>query len=181
MKLIIFVVLLLLILFFISTYNGLILKRDRVKNAWAQIDVQLKKRFDLIPKVVEAVKDYAEHETTTLDAVIKARNRYISAGTPEEMMKANIEMTDALSHLSALAESYPDLKAYTGFVELQSELSQVGEKIAHARQFYNDTVMIFNNAIQVVPSNIIAGLFGFREEPYFKADEAERQNAKVQF
>jgi len=181
MKFIIFVVLLVLVLFLISTYNSLIVKRNRVKNAWAQIDVQLKKRFDLIPNLVETVKGYAKHEASTLEAVVKARNQYISAGTPEEMMKANTEMTGALGRLFALAESYPDLKANTNFMELQGELTQVEEKIAYARQFYNDTVMIFNNAIQVVPSNIVASIFGFKEEPYFKADETERQNVKVQF
>ena len=181
MKIIIFAVLLLLVLFFISTYNGLIVKRNRVKNAWAQIDVQLKKRFDLIPNLVETVKGYAKHEAGTLEAVVKARNQYISAGTPEEMMKANTEMTGALSKLFALAESYPDLKANTNFMELQGELTQVEEKIAYARQFYNDTVLMYNNAIQIVPSNIIANLFGFKEEPYFKADETERKNVKVQF
>lgn len=181
MEFIIFVVLLVIVLFLISTYNGLIVKRNRVKNAWAQIDVQLKKRFDLIPNLVETVKGYAKHEASTLEAVVKARNQYISAGTPEEMMNANTEMTGALSRLFALAESYPDLKANTNFMELQGELTQVEEKIAYARQFYNDTVMIFNNAIQVVPSNIVASVFGFKEEPYFKADESERQNVKVQF
>ncbi len=181
MKFIIFVVLLVIVLFLISTYNSLIVKRNRVKNAWAQIDVQLKKRFDLIPNLVETVKGYAKHEASTLEAVVKARNQYISAGTPEDMMKANNEMTGALSRLFALAESYPDLKANTNFMELQGELTQVEEKIAYARQFYNDTVMIFNNAIQVVPSNIVASVFGFKEEPYFKADETERQNVKVQF
>lgn len=180
-KVIIFVVLLVLVLFFISTYNSLVVKRNRVKNAWAQIDVQLKKRFDLIPNLVETVKGYAKHEAGTLEAVVKARNQYISAATPEEMMKANTEMTGALSRLFALAENYPDLKANTNFMELQSELTQVEDKIAYARQFYNDTVMIFNNAIQVFPANLLAGLFGFKEETYFKADEAERQNVKVQF
>ncbi|MGE5678792.1 MAG: LemA family protein [Pseudomonadota bacterium] len=180
-KIIIFVVLLVLILFFISTYNSLVVKRNRVKNAWAQIDVQLKKRFDLIPNLVETVKGYAKHEAGTLEAVVKARNQYISAVTPEEMMKANTEMTGALSRLFALAENYPDLKANTNFMELQNELTQVEDKIAYARQFYNDTVMIFNNAIQVFPANLLAGLFGFKEETYFKADETERQNVKVQF
>jgi LemA protein len=180
MKLIIFVVLLLSILFLISTYNSLIAERNKVKKAWAQIDVQLKKRFDLIPNLVETVKGYALHETSTLDAVVKARNQYISAGTPGEMMKANTEVTGALSRLFALTESYPDLKANTNFMELQKELTQVEEKVAYARQFYNDIIMLFNNAIQLFPSNIIAGLFGFKEEPYFKADETERQNVKVE-
>jgi LemA protein len=181
MPILIFVVLLLLVLFGISSYNGLIVKRNRVKNAWAQIDVQLKKRFDLVPNLVETVKGYAKHESGTLEAVVKARNQYISAGNPEEMMKANTEMTGALSRLFALAESYPDLKANTNFMELQGELSELEEKIAYARQFYNDTVLMYNNAIQVVPANIIASLFRFQEEPYFKADEAERQNVQVQF
>jgi LemA protein len=181
MPILIFVVLLLLVLFGISSYNGLIVKRNRVKNAWAQIDVQLKKRFDLVPNLVETVKGYTKHESGTLEAVVKARNQYISAGNPEEMMKANTEMTGALSRLFALAESYPDLKANTNFMELQGELSELEEKIAYARQFYNDTVLMYNNAIQVVPANIIASLFRFQEEPYFKADEAERQNVQVQF
>lgn len=181
MRILIFGVLLLLVLFTISTYNSLVVKRNRAKNSWAQIDVQLKKRFDLVPNLVETVKGYAKHEAGTLEAIIKARNQYISANTPEEMMKANTEMTGALSRLFALAESYPDLKANTNYMELQNELSELEEKIAYARQFYNDTVLMYNNAIQVVPANIIASLFGFREEPYFKADEAERQNVKVQF
>lgn len=181
MDILIFVVLLLIVLFLISIYNGLIVKRNRVKNAWAQIDVQLKKRFDLVPNLVETVKGYAKHEAGTLEAVVKARNQYISAGTPEEMMKANTEMTGALSRLFALAESYPDLKANTNFMELQGELLELEDKIAYARQFYNDTVLTYNNAIQVVPANIVASLFRFQEEPYFKADEAERQNVKVQF
>ena len=191
---IIIIVLLLLALFAISIYNSLIAKRNRVRNSWAQIDVQLKKRFDLIPNLVETVKGYAKHEAGTLETVVKARNQYISASTPLEMMKANTEMTGALSKLLALAGSYPDLKANTNFMELQGELSGLEEKIAYARQFYNDTVMIFNNAIQMVPSNIIARLTGqmvpsyiiakltgFKEEPYFKADEAERQNVQVKF
>lgn len=181
MPILIFGVLLLLVLIAISSYNGLIVKRNRVKNAWAQIDVQLKKRFDLVPNLVETVKGYAKHEAGTLEAVVKARNQYISAGNPEEMMKANTEMTGALSRLFALAESYPDLKANTNFIELQGELSELEDKIAYARQFYNDTVLMYNNAIQVVPTNIIASLFRFQEEPYFKADETERQNVKVQF
>lgn len=180
-KLLIFIVLLLGVLFVISSYNGLVVKRNRVKNSWAQIDVQLKKRFDLIPNIVETVKGYARHEAGTLEAVVKARNQYISANTPEDMMNANTEMTGALSRLFALAENYPDLKANANFMELQGELSELEEKIAYSRQFYNDTVMIYNNAIQIVPTNIIASLFRFMEEPYFKADESERQNVKVEF
>jgi len=178
---VILVVLILLVLFTIITYNGLVVKRNRVRNSWAQIDVQLKKRFDLIPNLVETVKGYAKHEASTLEAVVKARNQYISAVSPEEMIKANTEMTGALSRLFALAESYPDLKANSNFMELQGELKDVEGKIAYSRQFYNDTVLMYNNAIQVFPANLIAGIFGFKEEPYFKAEEAERQNVKVQF
>ncbi len=181
MKIIIFAVLLVSVLFFISNYNSLTVKKSRVGNAWAQLDVQLKKRFDLIPKLLETVKGHAEHEESTRDAVVKARNQYISAGAPEEMMRANIEMTEALSRLFPLAESYPGLKTDTDFMELKKELTQVEEGIAYARQFYNDTVMIFNNAIQLFPSNIIAALLGFKEGPYFKADETEMQNVKVEF
>ncbi len=170
-----------LILFVAGIYNSLVVKRNRVRNSWAQIDVQLKKRFDLIPNLVETVKGYAKHESGTLEAVVKARSQYVSAGNPEEMMKANTQMTGALSRLFALAESYPDLKANTNFMQLQGELLELEEKIAYARQFYNDTVMIYNNATQMVPSSIVAGIFGFRAEPYFKADETERQNIQVKF
>lgn len=181
MGILVFIVILVIILLAISTYNNLIIKRNRVRNAWAQIDVQLRKRFDLIPNLVETVKGYAKHEAGALEAVVKARNQYISAGTPEDMMKANTEMTGALVRLFAVAESYPDLKANSNFMELQGELTSIEEKIAYARQFYNDTVLMHNNAIQVFPANIFAGVFGFREEPFFKAEENERQNVKVQF
>mgnify|MGYP000893586412 FL=1 len=176
-----FAVLGLLAIIVLGVYNGLVVKRNRIRNAWAQIDVQLKKRFDLVPNLVETVKGYAKHEAETLEAVVKARNQYVSAGNREEAMKANTEMTGALSRLFALAESYPDLKANTNFIQLQGELTEVEDKIAYARQFYNDTVMIYTNAIQVFPANIIANMFGFREEPYFRADEAERQNVQVKF
>ncbi len=169
------------VFFVISTYNNLVVRRNRVKNAWAQIDVQLKKRFDLIPNLVETVKGYARHESATLEAVVKARNQYVSASTPADMMNANGAMSGALGRLFAVAESYPDLKANTNFTALQGELSGIEEKIGYSRQFYNDTVLIYNNAIQVFPANLFAGMFGFREEPYFKADEAERQNIHVKF
>lgn len=178
---IILVVVAAVVLLAISTYNNLVVRRNRVKNAWAQIDVQLKKRFDLIPNLVETVKGYAKHEASTLEAVIKARNQYVSAATPEDMMKANATMSGALGRLFAVAESYPDLKANSNFTALQGELSGIEEKIGYARQFYNDTVLIYNNAIQVFPANLFAGVFGFREEPYFRADEAERQNVQVKF
>ena len=178
---ILIIVLVLLVLWVISTYNNLIALRNRVKDQWAQIDVQLKRRFDLIPNLVETVKGYTKHESETLEAVIKARNTYVTAGTPEAQMKADGELTQAISKLFALTESYPDLKANTNFQHLQEELTQTESKIASARQFYNDTVMLYNNKISMVPSNIIASLFKFNKEAFFEANETERQNVSVKF
>ena len=178
---ILIIVLVLLVLWAISTYNKLIALRNRVKDQWAQIDVQLKRRFDLIPNLVETVKGYTKHESETLEAVIKARNTYVTAGTPEAQMKADGELTQAISKLFALTESYPDLKANTNFQHLQEELTQTESKIASARQFYNDTVMLYNNKVSMVPSNIIASLFKFDKEAFFEANETERQNVSVKF
>ncbi len=178
---ILIIVLVLLVLWVISTYNNLIALRNRVKDQWAQIDVQLKRRFDLIPNLVETVKGYTKHESETLEAVIKARNTYVTAGTPEAQMKADGELTQAISKLFALTESYPDLKANTNFQHLQEELTQTESKIASARQFYNDTVMLYNNKVSMVPSNIIASLFKFNKEAFFEANETERQNVSVKF
>ena len=178
---IVIVVLVLLVLFVVSTYNSLITLRNRVKDQWSQIDVQLKRRFDLIPNLVNTVKGYAKHEKETLEAVIKARNTYTSAVTPTEKMDANNVLTNAMSKLFALAESYPDLKANTNFLQLQSELQDTENKIAMARQFYNDTVLTYNNKVQMVPSNIVASLFKFTKEAFFEANEAERENVKVEF
>ncbi len=178
---ILIIVLVLLVLWVISTYNKLIALRNRVKDQWAQIDVQLKRRFDLIPNLVETVKGYTKHESETLEAVIKARNTYVTAGTPEAQMKADGELTQAISKLFALTESYPDLKANTNFQHLQEELTQTESKIASARQFYNDTVMLYNNKVSMVPSNIIASLFRFNKEAFFEANETERQNVSVKF
>ncbi len=180
-KIIIIALILLVVIFVASSYNGLIIKRNRVIKAWNQIDVQLKKRFDLIPNLVETVKGYIDQETTALKAVVKARNYYISASKPEEMMEANIMMTGALRRLFASVECYPDLKANAGYIELQGEFSGFEEIISDSRQLYNDAVMMYNTAIQAVPVNIIANLFGFFEEPYFKADDSERHNVKVVF
>ena len=178
---ILIIVLVLIILWAISVYNSLIALRNRVKDQWAQIDVQLKRRFDLIPNLVETVKGYTKHESETLEAVIKARNTYVSATVPEEQMKADGELTKAISKLFALTESYPDLKANTNFQALQQELTETESKIAAARQFYNDTVMVYNNKVSMVPSNIIAGLFKFNKEAFFEANETERQNVQVKF
>ena len=165
----------------IAAYNGLVGKRNKVKNSWSQIDVQLKRRFDLIPNLVETVKGYAAHERQTLEAVTAARTKFMSASTPEEMMKANTELSHLLSRLFAVAEAYPDLKANTSFVELQNELSKTEDKITFSRQFYNDVVMEYNNAVQMFPTSIIAGIFGFKQEAYFQIDEDEKQTPQVKF
>ena len=178
---ILIIVLVLIVLWAISVYNSLIALRNRVKDQWAQIDIQLKRRFDLIPNLVETVKGYTKHESETLEAVIKARNTYVSATVPEEQMKADGELTKAISKLFALTESYPDLKANTNFQALQQELTETESKIAAARQFYNDTVMVYNNKVSMVPSNIIASLFKFNKEAFFEANETERQNVQVKF
>lgn len=171
----------LIILFVISTYNSLVVLRNRVRDQWAQIDVQLKRRFDLIPNLVETVKGYTKHESETLENVIKARNTFLSATTPEAEMEADGELTKAMTKLFALTESYPDLKANTNFIDLQKELQQTEEKIAAARQFYNDTVLTYNNKVAVIPSNIVAALFHFKKEAFFEANEKERENVQVKF
>ena len=178
---ILIIVVVLIVLWAISVYNKLVVLRNRVKDQWAQIDVQLKRRFDLIPNLVETVKGYTKHESETLEAVIKARNTYVSATLPEDQMKADGELTKAISKLFALTESYPELKANTNFQALQQELTETESKIASARQFYNDTVMVYNNKVDMVPSNIIASLFRFEKEAFFEANETERQNVQVKF
>ncbi len=175
------VIVLLLIFFVIGTYNALITLRNRVSDQWAQIDVQLKRRADLIPNLVETVKGYAKHEKETLDAVIEARNRFKDAKTPEAEMKAAGEMTQALGRIFALAEAYPELKANQNFLQLQGELGGTEEKIAYARQFYNDAALTYKNKRETFPSNIIAGMFNFEAKPFFEADEAEREAPKVSF
>ncbi len=170
-----------IVLFFVSTYNGLVKLRNMVKDQWAQIDVLLKRRADLIPNLVETVKGYAKHESETLEAVITARNKAVSAKTPEDEIKANGELSGALSRLFALAESYPDLKANQSFLDLQSNLKETEDKIAYARQFYNDAVLKYKNKLEMFPSNIVAGMFGFKPEPFFEATEAEKETPQVKF
>ncbi len=174
-------IVLLIIMYVISTYNKLITLRNRVKDQWAQIDVQLKRRFDLIPNVVSTVKGYAKHESETLEGVIKARNTFLSASTKEEEMQADGELTNAISKLFALTESYPELKANENFITLQNELKETENKIASSRQFYNDTVFSYNNKIELFPSNMVAGLFHFKKESFFEANKEERENVKVEF
>ena len=179
---ILFVILIIVVIsWFIRCYNALVQLRNKVKNAFSQIDVQLKRRFDLIPNLVETVKGYTKHESETLENVVKARNTYLTATTPEAQMEANGELTQAISKLFALTESYPDLKANENFIKMQDDLKETEEKIAYARQFYNDTVLQYNNKVEVIPTNIVASLFGFKKEAFFQATEAERQNVEVKF
>lgn len=175
------VVVLLILAYFVSTYNTLVRLRNKVKDQWAQIDVVLKNRYDLIPNLVETVKGYAKHEKDTLEAVISARNSAVSASTPEDEMKADGEVTKALSKLFALAESYPELKANENFMDLQNNLKEIEEKIRFARQFYNDTVLTYKNKIEMFPSNIVANIAGFKPESFFEANDEERKNVQVKF
>ncbi len=179
---IILIIIVVLILIYLGlTYNSFVVLKNRVKDQWAQIDVQLKRRFDLIPNLVETVKGYASHEKDTLEAVVKARNEYLSSDTPEGKIAANNDLNKVVTKLFALAESYPELKADTSFRELQTTLTETEDKISYARQFYNDVVMKYNNKVEVFPSNIVAGLFGFKTSAYFNATEEERENVKVKF
>jgi LemA protein len=175
------VVVVLALLFVMGTYNSLVQLRNRVSDQWSQIDVQLKRRADLIPNLVETVKGYASHESETLEAVVKARNSFTSATTPEAEMKASGELTQAIGRLFAVAEAYPDLKANQNFVQLQSELSGLEEKIAYARQFYNDSVLTYKNKLEMFPSNIVAGMFNFEKKPFFEVEEAARAVPTVKF
>ncbi|MDD3654209.1 MAG: LemA family protein [Desulfotomaculaceae bacterium] len=169
--------------FLIATYNKLVQLRQRVQNAWSQVDVQLKRRYDLIPNLVNAVKGYVQHEKDTLERVTQARNMAIKAGNMTEQAQAENMLSGALKSLFAVAEAYPELKANTNFIQLQSELSDTENKISFARQFYNDTVQIFNTKIEIFPNNLFAGMLGFQMVDYFTLQgEAEaRQNVKVSF
>jgi len=170
-----------IIFYVISVYNNLINLKNKVKDQSSQIDVELKRRFDLIPNLVETVKGYAKHEKETLNDVINARNSYVSADNLSGKLKADGELTNAVSKLFALSESYPDLKANENFNSLQRELSDIEQKIVYARQFYNDAVLKLNNKIEMFPSNIIASMFNFKQEDFFEATEAEKENVKVKF
>jgi len=166
----------------IGIYNGLITLRNRSDNAWAQVDVQLRRRYDLIPNLVETVKGYAKHEREVFQKVTEARAQAINAGTVAEQGKAENMLTGALKSLFAVVENYPELKANQNFLMLQEELAGTEGKIAYARQFYNDTVMKFNTKQQVFPSNLIANMFGFKEKEYFEIEEAEaKEPVKVEF
>ena len=181
MLLAILVIVAVLIIYVGSTYNGLVSLRNKAKDQWAQVDVILKRRADLIPNLVETVKGYAKHESETLENVIAARNKFMTAKTPEDEMKASGEISQALSRLMVLTESYPELKANTNFVDLQNNLKESEDKVQYARQFYNDSVLNYKNKLEMFPSNIVAGIFNFKPEAFFEIDEASREVPKVQF
>jgi LemA protein len=180
-----FIVLLIVLLavaaYLVMTYNGLVALRNRIENSWAQIDVQLKRRYDLIPNLVETVKGYAAHEAQTLEAVIQARNMAISAQGAHDQANAENMLTGALKSLFAVSEAYPDLKANQGFLQLQEELTGTEGRIAYARQFFNDVVNKYNTKIQSFPAVLIARQMGFTEREYFEADDDSRGPVQVQF
>ena len=165
----------------IVLYNNLVQLRNRVDNAWSQIDVQLQRRLDLIPNLVETVKGYASHERGTFEAVTQARNAVMTAPTPEAKMEADNVLTGTLKSLFAVAEAYPDLKANTNFQQLQAELTNTEDKISYMRQSFNDTVMKYNTAIQTFPAVLFAGMMGFKERPSFAAEEGASAAPKVTF
>ncbi len=167
--------------YFIIVYNSFAGLKVKIKEAWSQIDVQLKRRADLIPNLVESVKGYASHEKEIFENVTKARSAMLGATGASEAAAADNMMTSALKSLFAVAEAYPDLKASSNFISLQNELSDTESKIAYSRQFYNSVVRDYNTKIVTFPSNIIGSLFGFKEEAFFEASESERQTVKVAF
>ncbi len=175
------IVVALLLIFVICTYNSLVKLRNNVKDGWAQIEVLLKRRYDLIPNLVETVKGYTKHEKETLKEIVEARNNALGAKTQEDEIKAAGEVSKSLGKLFALAESYPDLKANQNFIDLQANLKETEDKISFARQFYNDTVLTYKNKLEMFPTNIIASMFGFKEEKFFEAETEERENVKVKF
>jgi LemA protein len=162
-------------------YNQLVQARNRVDNAWSQVDVQLRRRFDLIPNLVETVRGYASHEKETFERVIAARNRAQAAEGPAEAAQAENMLTGALRQLFALAEAYPDLKASTNFSELQAQLSETENRIAVSRQIYNDTVLSYNNKVQTIPSSLVASVTGFDTRPYFDAPDEADEAPRVEF
>jgi LemA protein len=162
-------------------YNGLVRDRNRVDNAWSQVDVQLKRRYDLIPNVVETVKGYATHEQQTFERVTQARSAAQSAEGPADQAEAENFLTSALRQLFAVAEDYPELRASENFQGLQAELSETENRIAVSRQIYNDTVLTFNNKVQQVPTNIVASVFGFSEREFFEAGDEAEQAPAVEF
>ena len=177
---IILAIIIVVILWLVALYNGLIRLKNRVDEAWSDIDVQLKRRYDLIPNLIETVKGYAKHEKETLDSVIKARNSAMNTQGADKA-KAENALSETLKSIFALSESYPDLKANQNFLQLQDELSDTANKIQAARRFYNTNVRDFNTKIQIFPNNIAAGMLKFNAYEFFEADEKEKENVKVKF
>ncbi len=176
------IIIVLLVLAIISMYNSLVRLRQKVKNSWSQIDVQLQRRFDLIPNLVETVKGYMEHEKDVLAKVTELRTSWANAGSVAEKADLDNQLSGALKTIMAVSENYPDLKANQNFSELQQELQNTENKISFSRQFYNDSVTVYNTKLEVFPSNLIASMFGFKAEDLFKAESDEaRKNVKIDF
>ena len=178
---ILIIIIVITILWFVLAYNSFIRLRNRIDNAWSQIDIQLKRRFDLIPNLMESVKGYMKHEKGVLKEVTAARTEFLKAKGPKEMAQAEGHLAGALKSIFAVAESYPNLRASENFMQLQEELSGTESKIAYARQHYNDSVLDYNNKVQTFPSKVIAGMFSFKQREFFDVPEAERKNVKVEF
>ena len=176
------VVIVVLLVVIAGMYNGLVVARNKVKNAWSQIDVQLQRRFDLIPNLVDSVKGYMKHEEAVLTKVTELRTSWANATTVGEKAELDNQLSGALKTIMAVSENYPDLKANQNFSELQEELRNTENKISYSRQFYNDSVTMYNTKLEVFPTNIIAGMFGFKTEELFKTDSEEaRKNVRVDF
>jgi len=175
------VLVVLLILVFILSYNGLVRLRNRIDNAWSQIDVQLKRRYDLIPNLVNTVKGYAAHERGVFESVTQARANAINAQGPAQQAEAENVLSGALKSLFAVAEAYPDLKANQNFLSLQEELTSTEDRVAYARQFYNDSVLSYNNKLQTFPRNVIAGTFNFEKREYFEGEPEATGPVRVEF
>ena len=178
---IVIAIIVIIIIYAFITYNNFIKLKNMVKEAFATMDVYLKKRWDLIPNIVETVKGYAKHEENTLKEVVELRNSSYDSMSDDEKVKANQRMSKDINKIMLLAESYPDLKASTNFQDLSRELSKVEEDIANARKYYNGVIEMFNNKVEMFPSNIFAKLFGYKTKEMFETDERERENIKVQF
>lgn len=174
-------ILALLAFFVMGLYNALAQLKVKISEAWSQIDVQLKRRIDLIPNIVETVKGYAAHEKQVFENVAQARSALMGAKTPEEAGKADMALSGALKSLFAIAEAYPELKAQEGFINLQKELSDTEDKVAYSRQFFNSVVRQYNEKLVVFPNNVIAGALGYKSEKFFEAEEADKAPIKVQF
>jgi LemA protein len=178
---VIVVLVVLLLAFVVLTYNKLVTRRNQVDNAWGQVDVQLTRRYDLIPNLVETVKGYARHEQQTLENVTRARAQALGAQGPAARAEADNQLTGALKSLFAVSEAYPDLKASQNFRELQQELANTEDRTAYARQYYNDAVLAYNNAVATFPPSVVAGMFSFRPREYFRAAGEERGPVRVEF